>query len=159
MSPARSQTACLGAHPPGRREQRPSISEANGLCFRQPHVVPTGSWLSGTGASVQRLSFNLTQPRAFPASHLLDTSCVNAGQTQGQLCKLPRIKNSERSAQGSPRISRVSTNTKYTELFAFSKFHTNIQKYLQLFNKGRGFAFRQGPPLQRWSCRPRACMQ
>lgn len=70
-------------------------------------------------------------------------------QTSGWLCNLPEVRKRERSSHGSPSVDRVSTDAKYTEGFAFSKFHTNIQQYLHLCNKGKRSASRQGLPLQR----------
>lgn len=86
-------------------------------------------------------------PYTRPISALLAYLLLVACQTPGQLVDLPHIKNRERSP---PRISqcRLSTDAKYTEVFAFSKFHTNIQKYLHLCNKGKGFALRHRLPLQ-----------
>ena len=130
-----------GPYPhPGRWEPRASSSNSSRAATCDAH----GSGLRagrGVGTSVWHMPY--TNPISALLAYLLLVAC----QTPGRLVDLPHIKNRERSP---PRISqcRLSTDAKYTEVFAFSKFHTNIQKYLHLCNKGKGFALRHRPPLQ-----------
>lgn len=122
---------------PSRWEPRASSSNSSGAAPCDAHGLCAPGW---------KQHGNPCPAQALRMSHLCFPGIPTAG------CMPDSRLESVRSCSYKKRRDRPhgspSTDAKYTEVFTFSKFHTKIQKYLHLCNKGKRFALRHGPALQ-----------
>lgn len=122
---------------PGRWEPRASSSNSSGAAPCDSHGLCAPGWKQhGKPCPAQALRM----------SHLCFPGMPTAGCMPDS--RLESVRSCSYKKQRDRPHGSPSTDAKYTEVFTFSKFHTNIQKYLHLCNKEKRFALRHGPALQ-----------